>query len=63
MEILERQWRRNFCDEVKTVSEFTYLGDRVSKGGGCEAAVSARKNVGGLSLESVVSCCIAEYFL
>ena len=30
------------CDEVETVSEFTYLGDRVSAGGGCEAAVTAR---------------------
>ena len=30
------------CDEVETVSEFTYLGDRVSAGGGCEAAVAAR---------------------
>ena len=26
------------CDEVKTVSEFTYLGDRVRACGGCEAA-------------------------
>ena len=24
------------CDEVETVGEFTYLGDRVSAGGGCE---------------------------
>ena len=30
------------CDEVETVSEFTCLGDRVSAGGGCEAAVTAR---------------------
>ena len=30
------------CDEVETVSEFTYLGDRVSASGGCEAAVTAR---------------------
>ena len=29
------------CDEVETVSELTYLGDRVSAGGGCEAAVTA----------------------
>ena len=28
--------------EVETVNEFTYLGDRVSAGGGCEAAVTAR---------------------
>ena len=24
-------------DEVETVKEFTYVGDRVSAGGGCEA--------------------------
>ena len=30
------------CDEVETVREFTYLGDRVSAGGGCESAVTAR---------------------
>ena len=29
------------CDEVETVREFTYLGDRVSAGGGCKAAVTA----------------------
>ena len=31
-----------FCDEGKTIREFTYLGDSVSAGGGCEAAVTAR---------------------
>ena len=30
------------CDEVLTVQELTYLGDRVSAGRGCEAAVTAR---------------------
>ena len=30
------------CDEVETVCEFTYFGDSVSEGGGCEAAVTAR---------------------
>ena len=34
------------CDEVETVSEFTYLGDRVSAGGGCEAAATARIRCG-----------------
>ena len=29
------------CDEVETVWDITYLGDRVSAGGGCEAAVTA----------------------
>ena len=30
------------CDEVETVREFIYLGDRVSAGGGCECAVTAK---------------------
>ena len=30
------------CDEVEIVKEFTYVGDRVNAGGGCEAAVTAR---------------------
>ena len=33
--------KEKLCDEVKTVREFAYLGDRVSAGGGCEAAVTA----------------------
>ena len=28
------------CVEVETVSEFTYLGDRVNAGGECEAGVN-----------------------
>ena len=35
-----------FCDEVETVVEFIYLGDRVSACGGCEAAVTARTRCG-----------------
>ena len=34
------------CYEVDTVREFTYLGDRMSAGGGCEAAVAARTRCG-----------------
>ena len=30
------------CDEVKTVRELKYIDDKVSEGGGCEAAVTAR---------------------
>ena len=30
------------CDEVETVREFACRGDRVSVGGGCEAAVTGR---------------------
>ena len=32
----------NLCDEVETVRQFTCHGDRMSVGGGCEAAVTAR---------------------
>ena len=35
-----------FCDEVETVQEFTFIGDWVCAGGGCEAAVSARIRCG-----------------
>ena len=34
------------CDEVETLSEFTYHGDRVSAGGRCKAAATARKRCG-----------------
>ena len=33
-------------DDVETVREFTYLGDWVNGGGGCEAAVIARTDLG-----------------
>ena len=46
------------CHEVETVREFTYLGDRVSAGGGCEAAVTAIKRCGWVKFMSVVSCCM-----
>ena len=34
------------CEEVETVREFTYLGGRVSVGGGCETAVTAKRRCG-----------------
>ena len=34
------------CNELETVREFTYFGDRVRAGGGCEAAVIARTSCG-----------------
>ena len=37
------------CDEAETVWEFTYLGDRVNVGAGCEAAMTARTRWGWLS--------------
>ena len=30
------------CDKMESVREFTYLGDRVSAGGGYETAATAR---------------------
>ena len=32
--------KEKLYDEVETVCKFTYLGDRVSAGEGCEAAVT-----------------------
>ena len=46
-------------EKLKTVSDFTYLGDRVSAGGGCEAAVTARTRFGWIKFRSVVSCCMS----
>ena len=34
--------KEKLCDEVETVMEFTYLGDRVSVSGECVAAITAR---------------------
>ena len=38
--------KEQLCDEVETVEEFCYLGDRFSASGGCEAAVTARARCG-----------------
>ena len=38
------------CGEVETVREFTYLGDMVNAGGGCETAVIARTRYGWVKL-------------
>ena len=42
------------CDEVETVQEFTYLGDRVSACGGCGADVTAKTRCG---LVQYMECC------
>ena len=45
----QRSWKKSYvklCDEVVTVWEFTYLGNRVNTGGGCEAGVMARAKCG-----------------
>ena len=47
------------CGEMKTVREFTYLGDRVSAVGGYYAAVTVRIRSGRVKFRGAVSCCIA----
>ena len=51
------------CDEVKTSKEFTYHGDRLSAGGGCNHAVNARTRCWWVMLGSAVSYCMAGDFL
>ena len=48
---------------IRILFSFTCLGDRVSAGGGCKAAVTARIRCGGLSLGRAVSWCLADYLL
>ena len=43
--------------------EFTYLGDRVNAGGGCEPAVTVRTRCEWKGLGCAVSSCMAEGFL
>ena len=38
--------QEKLCDEVETVREHMYLGDRVSTGGRCEAVVTVRTRCG-----------------
>ena len=37
---------KKLCNEVETVNEFCYLGDRINASGGCEAAVTGKKTIG-----------------
>ena len=38
--------KEKLYDDVKTLTEFSYLGDRIKSGGGCEAAVISRTMIG-----------------
>ena len=33
-------------DDVETVTEFSYLGDRINSGGGCEVAETSGNRIG-----------------
>ena len=46
------------CDEVETVRQFTYLGDRASTGGGWESAMTARTRCGWVTFRE---CCKLLY--
>ena len=50
--------KEKICDKVKRVKEFIYPGDRVSAGGGCEAAVTVRIRYGWVKLRE---CCELLY--
>ena len=47
---------------VETVRDFTYRGDRVSAGGGCEAAVTARTRCGSVKLRECVELLYGRRF-
>ena len=38
--------KEKWHDDVETVTEFSYLGDRINSGGGCVAAVTSRTRLG-----------------
>ena len=38
--------KEKFHDNVSTVTKFSYLGGKINKGGGCEAAVTSRTRLG-----------------
>ena len=61
--VLERQRKRKkSCDEVDTIRELTYLGDRVSDMEDVRLLQMPEQDVGGLSSGSVVSCCMVRRF-
>ena len=55
MELGER-----LCTDMETVSEFTFVGDRVCTVGGCEAAMSARTRCGWVKFGKCVQSYLYE---
>ena len=51
------------CNEIETVREFTYLGDRLSADEGCHAAVTARTRSGVLRIEDFANYYAGKYCL
>ena len=50
------------CDEVETVNEFTYLGDRLSASGRCVSAVTATTRCGWVKLRECVELLFGRRF-
>ena len=46
------------CNEVETVTKFTYLGSRASIEGGCEIAVTARTRCGWVKFWNAAIYCM-----
>jgi len=47
------------CNGVETVTEFSYLGDRLNATGGCDVAVTARIRIGWMNFRK----CSVKRFL
>ena len=51
------------CDEVETVNEFCYLGDRLNASGDCEAAVTKRVKIGWVRFRKWERYCLEIGFI
>ena len=58
------EWKKTLhYVEVESVWQFTYLGDRVSADGGCEAAVTVRTRCGWATFRECSELLYGEDFL
>ena len=60
-EILEKQWRKESCNEIETEREFTYLDDWVVSIGGYKCGVTSRKIFGGLRSGNMASYYVERF--
>ena len=51
------------CNEVETVKEFCYLGDRLNATGGCETAVTSRVRIGWMKFRECGELLRGRFFL
>ena len=50
-------------EDVETVTDFSYLGDRINSGGGCEAAVTSRTRFGWVNFTDFQDLLYKKHFL